>query len=132
VIVPLFVTEVGSDAIIELLSSADDDRFVSTLAAAEVASALSRRVRKNEIDPEEADLWLALFDEWLASDPIKLAVDDRDIHRAGQIVRRYDTKLLTPDAIHLATCRRHGHVLVTLDKRLAMAAEMIGVTAIVP
>jgi uncharacterized protein len=132
VIVPLFVKEGASDAVQNLLQSANDDFIVSSFAKAEVASALSRRVRKKEISPEEADIWLGNLDEWLDTDATQLAVENHDILSAGEIVRNYQTKLLTPDAIHLALCQRMGLTLVTLDKRLAEAAGVLGVGVMVP
>jgi uncharacterized protein len=132
VIVPLFVKEGASDAVQNLLQSANDDFIVSSFAKAEVASALSRRVRKKEISPEEADIWLGNLDEWLDTDATQLAVENHDILSAGEIVRNYQTKLLTPDAIHLAVCQRMDLTLVTLDKRLAEAAGVLGVGVMVP
>jgi uncharacterized protein len=132
VIVPLFVEEGASDAVQNLLQSANDDFIVSSFAKAEVASALSRRVRKKEISPEEADIWIGNLDEWLETDATQLAVENHDILRAGEIVRNYQTKLLTPDAIHLAVCQCMGLTLVTLDKRLSEAAEVLGVGVVVP
>jgi predicted nucleic acid-binding protein len=35
--------------------------------------------------------------------------------------------LRAPDALHAAVCRRASLILVTLDRRLATAAEMLGV-----
>jgi predicted nucleic acid-binding protein len=42
-------------------------------------------------------------------------------------VRRFDLGLRAPDALHLAITRRLDATLVTLDRRLAAAANQLGV-----
>jgi uncharacterized protein len=131
VLVPLIVTEASSVRVREFVSSANEIH-VSDLGIAEVGAALSRHVRQGDTSTEDADAALAYFDEWVAGAAIMLPVEPIDVRWAGVLVRQYELKLLTPDAIHLALCERHGSVLVTLDKRLAEAAGAIGVMAVVP
>jgi predicted nucleic acid-binding protein len=45
-------------------------------------------------------------------------------------VRRFELMLRAPDALHAAACKRAGHRLVTLDKRLAAAAKDLGVESV--
>jgi predicted nucleic acid-binding protein len=40
--------------------------------------------------------------------------------------------LLTPDALHLATCRRLQFCLVTADKGLTVVADLLGLDWIAP
>jgi predicted nucleic acid-binding protein len=56
----------------------------------------------------------------------------RDIALAKTIVRRFETKLGVPDALHLAVATNSGFTLVTLDQRLADAARMQRTAAAVP
>ncbi len=50
-----------------------------------------------------------------------------DARLAHVFVRRFDLMLRAPDALHAALCRRADLRLVTLNKRLANAAETLGV-----
>jgi predicted nucleic acid-binding protein len=100
---------------------------VSEFAAAEVASALSRLVRTGLINPEDAVVRLSDFDAWRAGAAIEMDFQASDIRLAQVYVRRFDLMLRTPDALHVAACRRANHKLVTLDKRLAVAAKALGV-----
>ena len=132
VLVPLHVAEFRTDAVAAALAQADSSFVVSELAAGEFASAISRRVRMDKLDPDTANAWISLFDDWNATDTIRLAVNNADIRRAAAIVRRFDLKLLMPDAIHVGLCVQHGFTLVTLDDRMADAAEMLGVAVVLP
>jgi uncharacterized protein len=132
VLVPLFVLEPRSQAVTAALAAVEAEFIVSSLAAGEFASSISRRVRMNGVAAETAGAWINLFDEWVFSDTLPLKVEDSDITRAAALVRRFDLKLLMPDAIHVALCERHNLTMVTLDKRLAEAAGAIDVAIIVP
>ena len=70
---------------------------------------------------------LAAFDEWVTEAAVVLPIESADVRRAGTLVRRFDLKLLTPDAIHLAICERYRSSLVTLDNRLTAAADVLGI-----
>jgi predicted nucleic acid-binding protein len=47
-------------------------------------------------------------------------------------VRNFALGLRAPDALHAAVCRRADLTLVTLDRRLASAAEALDVRVVVP
>lgn len=86
----------------------------------------------NAASDDAAIAWLNLFDEWAITDTISLKIDDSDIALAAALVRRFELKLLMPDAIHIALCVRHQLVMVTLDKLLAEAAGTLGVEVVWP
>ncbi len=132
VLVPIFVREAASDRVNAFLDSQTSSLHVSDLGIAEVAAALSRRVREGKDTAVAAHQTLAALDAWVAEATVKLAIEPGDIRRANVIVRRFDLKLLTPDAIHAAVCERLGLTLVTLDRRLADAGELLGLGVIAP
>jgi uncharacterized protein len=132
VLVPLFVEEGSSAAMGRFVGSPSADIIVSDLAIAEFGAALSHHVRSQRTDSHAAHDALLLFDQWVEGETKRQAVASADIARAGAIVRRFDLKLMTPDAIHAAVCERLGLTLVTLDQRLAEAAARLGVTVLVP
>ena len=127
VIVQLFVAQSASDEIEAWLLDAGGPILVSDLAASEFASALSRMVRKGELALDATTVLHAAFDEWqrdMADAVENLPVD---IRLAARMVRTPHPRLLTPDAIHLATCKRLDLTLVTCDAALLEIAAREGV-----
>jgi predicted nucleic acid-binding protein len=127
VIVPSLVEEEATATVDRYLSSPREPLMVSALAAVEVASALSRLVRMNFIPADVATMRLSEFDAWRPSVEADAGIPPIDFQLAGIFIRRSDLGLRAPDALHAAACRRADHVLVTLDRRLATAAEALGV-----
>jgi predicted nucleic acid-binding protein len=127
VLLPILVAEPTSKAAERFLSDADDGLLVSAFAAAEVASAISRLVRTDALESGFAANRLAEFDIWRESRTLAVEIEGSDVRSAGMIVRRFDLMLRTPDALHIAVCRRLDARLATLDVRLAKAAVTLGV-----
>ncbi len=126
-ILPTLIDEPGSPVVDAFITAASEPLVVSEFAATEVASAVSRLVRTGLIDPEDAVLRLSDFDAWRTCAALEMDFQASDVRLAQVYVRRFDLMLRAPDALHAAACRRAGHKLVTLDKRLAFAAEALGV-----
>ncbi len=127
VILPTLIEESASARVDQYLFSASEPLVVSEFAAAEVASALSRLVRMAQMDSGEAAARLASFDVWRAASTEDIDIRPADVRLAHLFVRRFDLMLRPPDALHAAVCRRADFLLVTMDKRLANAAEALGV-----
>ncbi len=108
------------------LAAVGEALVISEFAAAEVASALSRLVRTGRLENQDAQARLADFDAWRAAASEDVALQASDVRLAHIFVRRFDLMLRAPDALHAATCRRCDYRLVTMDKRLAAAAEALG------
>jgi predicted nucleic acid-binding protein len=126
-ILPILIEEVGSAAVDHFIIESGEALIVSEFAAAEVASALSRLVRTGVLDAADAASRLADFDAWRAASTDDLDIHASDIRLAHVFVRRFDLMLRAPDALHAAACRREDLLLVTFDRRLATAAEDLGV-----
>lgn len=127
VILPTLVEEAASGIVDDFIAAVDEPLIISEFAAAEVASALSRLVRTGLLQPDDAAARLADFDAWRTVATQDMDVQPVDIRLAHIFVRRFELGLRAPDALHTAMCRRAGHRLVTLDRRLAAAAETLGV-----
>jgi predicted nucleic acid-binding protein len=127
VIVPLAVREAMTDKLSAFADAPERELFVSEFAAAEVASTLSRLVREGRFTRGQAEFKLSDLDIWRATRTLAADVQASDMRAAHVIVRRFELKLRTPDALHLAVARRIGAALVTLDGRLAAAAAEVGV-----
>lgn len=100
--------------------------IVSTFAALELASAVSRKLRMGELSELQADAALTALDVWLARDAVRVITSESDIFAAAGLVRRFDLKLRTGDALHVTTALRLGADLATFDVRMAQAARAAG------
>lgn len=132
VLVPVHVRETTSDLVDQWLDRSGDTIVVSDLAAGEFASAISRLVRMDQATPELAAEILRDFDRWNDASTERVQNTPEDIRAAGRLVRVPHPKLAMPDAIHLATCRRTGHVLVTFDGDLTEIANRLGIGCVSP
>ena len=130
VLVPLLVQETTSAWVQSRLDGTDDTLLVSSLAVAEVSSAISRFVRTGDQTAESARGLLAQFDAWRAIGSQPLSVDPTDVEDATTLVRRFELKVRAPDAIHLVLARRSGAALMTFDSQLRRAALMIGLPTV--
>ena len=103
ILVPLLMTEPNSDAVATWFDDLAEPACLGRLSVGEAAASL------DVVDHTPADLTLA-----------------------GQLVRLPAPKLLMPDAIHLATCRRMRLCLATSDAELIVRAETEQVTCVRP
>lgn len=129
---PLFVPEPRSEVMSAWIAASDDTLLVSTLAIAELGSAVARRCRMGQLSEADADMALDAFDAWVNTTVRVIDHQPSDVRHAVRLVRRPQPKLLTADAIHLTTCRRLGCALVTDDQELKVVAIMEDVEVIAP
>jgi hypothetical protein len=132
VLLPTIVEERASSSVDDFLLASIELWFVSDFAVAEVASGLSRLVRMDRLDALDAAGRLEDFDIWRAAKTSTVDLAAADCRLANAYVRRFDLALRAPDALHVAICRRLDLALVTLDRRLAAAAEALGVSVLGP
>ncbi len=110
----------------------DGELWMTEFAAAEVSSAVARLFRMGALTLEAALDALTDFDVF-RSGVIEFAdLTAADVRTAHAYVRRFELKLRTPDALHVAVAERLGLTLVTLDRRLADAAATLGIAVVVP
>ncbi len=132
VIVPTLVEESGSAPVARFLSRATERLIVSDFTVAEVSSALSRLIRMALLSQTEALERLREFDVWRVSATDAIDFQPSDFRLVNIFVRNFDLALRAPDALHSAVCHRANLTLVTLDRRLAAAAETLAVGVTVP
>ncbi len=130
VLLPTLIEESGSAAVDRYIAGCSEDLVISEFASVEVASALSRLVRTNVLDQGDAVARLVDFDAWRATATVDVDLQASDIRLANIFVRRFDLMLRAPDAVHAAICRRTGLQLVTMDRRLSLAAMELGVRTV--
>jgi uncharacterized protein len=131
-LVLLVVAQPRQKDVLALVAQAQQPPFISMFAVAEASSALSKLVRTRTMSAENAIAALSDLDDWVAINARFVDVDPTDVHEANLLVRQFELKLRTPDAIHLAICRRLGARMVTLDNNLANAARAVDVAFINP
>ena len=130
IIVPFFVGETRTAAVDALLRSCEPPPVVSSLAAGEFASAISRLKRTGAISEIAAVTHMGAFDHWLTNDVEVRETEAADIALAVTYVRRFELGFWMPDAIHAATCQRDSLVLCSADARLISAAHFLGIDAV--
>lgn len=132
VVVSLIVKDVRTPKAIAWFERTAPTPIVSNLVKLEFAATVSRYFRSQQLSEIDADRIFAFFDNWSSEKTQCVNVVAEDIDRATRIFRIFATKLAGPDAIHLAIAARSGVPIVTFDQRLAAAARMQTVEAIVP
>ena len=132
VIVAMLLHEPTSDRVTALFQRRGETFLISDFAAAEVSSAISRRVRMGLDTTADAKKRLDTLDRLKLRLPPILKLEPDDIRVADELVRTFELKLRAPDAIHAAVCLRHNYQLATLDSGLADAARALGVACINP
>jgi predicted nucleic acid-binding protein len=101
--------------------------IVSDFAGAEFAAVIGRRVRMKILSNVEARQAFAYFDSWTTESTQQTETIAGDLAQAAALLRRLDTNLRTPDAIHIAIARRLGADLLTFDRKMAASAKALGV-----
>lgn len=129
-LVPLYIPEAMSKPVTNALFGSDGDLIVSELAIGEFGAALSKAVRMKRLSEDQANAVLSDFDAWTGADTNMVSLTAADMRLASAFVRRFELKLMMPDAIHIALCQRHHLKLVTLDDRLYDAAFALGIDRI--
>jgi predicted nucleic acid-binding protein len=127
VLVPLFIDDLHTSRAQSFLLGSTPLLVVSDFAAAEFASAVSRRVRMQELGTEEARSAFSLFDRWTSIEARRVTVSTSDIDRASTILRSLALPLRTPDAVNIAISERLDASLATFDRRMADCARALGV-----
>ncbi len=127
VIVSLFVSDALSSQAHTILRSSRPQILVSDFACAEFCSAIARKVRMRELTLRDAQDVFGVFDEWIERDVTRIGLTSSDVAMTIRYLRRLNTSLRTPDALHVAIAQRVGATLLTFDSKLASAAEALGV-----
>lgn len=122
-VMPLFIEEENSDAVTDWIAELAEPLIVSDLASAEFQSVMSRLVRMGKLNTGEAQNIRNEFATWRSTVTRVLENLPLDMRAAAELVQVPFPRLLSADAIHLATCRRLGLTLATLDLDLQAICE---------
>ena len=102
------------------------DRALSELTIVELYSALSRRVRTEEITLADAHKVVNQFQEHLNVGFYQpMTPNQQHYERAQQWLTQFNTPLRALDALHLAIASVQNFLLVTADRGLAKSAQLL-------
>ena len=124
----IYVAEPESQLVERFLQSGGQG-ICSTLAQAEFASMLHRKVREGTPAVFAEEVWEAFQRDLRISALLPVETSAEDIRHSVFLLREYGTKhpLRTLDAIHLATARNFGVTrFLTFDARQRTVAALMG------
>jgi uncharacterized protein len=104
--------------------------FISEWVLAEVASALSIKVRTGILPLEERNEVLIIWRSMIENQFVVLPLTTEDFRSATLMAERHDLSLRASDALHIAAARSAGCDLVTFDKQMASAALQLGIPVV--
>lgn len=91
----------------------------------EFSSALSLKLRTDQIGTEQKATALAAFNRLVSRSLVVLPVASQDFHAAARLCDRSELSLRAADSLHIAIAVRTGLPIATLDKVMAAACTAI-------
>lgn len=132
VLVSLVTREPTSALVDRVLNEEIDIPVASDFCVAESSAAISRLVRIRTLSAPQAEQLFQELDIWTSNVSRRLPIEADDIQQATALVRLPGVALRAPDAIHIAAAQRVGATILTLDRGMARAADLLGVPCINP
>ena len=122
--------EARTSKILEWLEeNASQQLLISDWTMTEVSSALSVKIRTEQLTAEQRARSMAAFDRLRTQSLTVLPVRREDFARAAAFAERHELNVRFGDALHLAVAASAGAEMMTSDARMAAAAPALGVPA---
>jgi hypothetical protein len=130
VLAAYYCPEPLSEKVEKLVISADRP-CISSLSEVELASAISRKIRENNLSPEDGNKIFNQFQTHLKETFFRLiSVDDRHYQTAKNWILQFAVPLKTLDALHLTVTAEGDLTLLTSDRQLYISAKYFGIDAV--
>lgn len=129
VLISLFVDDAHSQRAREILL-ARPQLLISDFGAAEFASAIAGLCRTGALPDFTRLNFYHDFDDWCARATRRILLTGDDIKMAESWLRKKGLGIRTPDAMHLAIIQRNRAILATFDKKMALAADKLGLECV--
>lgn len=104
-----------------------EELYISQWGQTEFSSALSMKIRTGDLTIENRAKILVNWRTFEASSLGMINIASEDFLTAARFADHYDLSLRASDALHIAIAHAAGRMLVTLDKKMADAAIVLGV-----
>ena len=130
-LVPAFIREPKSDAVLAWLETSDQRLIVSEWSITEFSSAAAIKVRTGEITPGLARQARARF-LGFAENHCSIAIPQRaDFRRAADLASDLNLKLRAGDALHLAIAEASKvEGILCFDETMAASAKSMGLSVL--
>lgn len=122
-----FVRDAHTDTAIGLLTRPGLMLAISDLCVAEFIASISMHVRMGRYPAATGHELIEDFESWAGSFANLFQLQATDTRDAINFLRRFELKLRTPDALHLAICKRAGAHLASFDDDQSNASNMLGI-----
>ena len=130
IFVAMCTAEPKSDIVEKWYESSTVKMISSTWAFAEFSSALSLKVRTNQLTEKQSREACKKFDDLCQSDIELLPIEVKTYYSAGILILDNKSNLRAGDALHLAVAKQYkAKTLATLDKVLAKNGTRIKIKA---
>lgn len=128
---PFYIQEATSASVETILLNLPTPQIaISDWTIVEFASLLSRRVRMNELTPEQMRVIMQTFQTDAAQSYTVFTVTTADFVLATELIQQWETGLRAGDALHLAIARNQDiEKLLSLDRELLDAARHFSIPA---
>ncbi len=104
---------------------------ISALTEIEFVSAVSKKVRTNEISLVDANRIVGLFQSHIEESYfLKFTLESNHYKHARDLLNRFDLTLNTLDALHISVSMLGKTTFITLDNSLYKAATSLGISTI--
>lgn len=130
-LIPAFIREPKSDAVLAWLESSGERLVVSEWAIAEFASAASIKVRTGQIEATIAKQAMVRFLDFARKHCSIAAPQRAEFRRAAELAGEVHLKLRAGDALHLAIAEASNvQGVLCLDEAMGDGAKAIGLRAV--
>nr|WP_315052785.1 type II toxin-antitoxin system VapC family toxin [uncultured Brevundimonas sp.] len=130
VIVAAVTDEPHRTAVLQWLRANQDKLVVSSWTLTEVASALSIKVRDLRLTESDKDAGWRQVEAMRNTVLMQTVIEEPHFYAALRFVSQHQTGLRGGDALHIAVTADYDCALVTLDRRMAKGARLIGLAVV--